>query len=258
MIPKPIDVIRIVLITLLAFILYSMLLSLIPNWKEYQSFFLIIGNLIFFIFPYLYGRIWGFDLNTLFRTKGISITIIFYSVILGLGLSVLSDEIDRLLRLIVTPPEWISQQADLLKIDTIGDGFLLIIGTIILTPVCEELVFRGFVQVPFEQTSNPNRAIIISSLLWTAIHLTIFWAIPIFIMGIFLGYLAWQTRSTVPAIIVHSINNAIALLYINYNFDTEIQFYLWHDHVSPVMLIIAAAMVYFSIRMIKNSYISSK
>jgi membrane protease YdiL (CAAX protease family) len=257
-IPKPVEAVRIVFLSLITFIFFTMTVSLIPNWLEFQAILLIIGNLIFFFVPFIYLRIRKFDLNSLFRIKSISIQLVIYSVILGLALTIITDEIDRLLRIIITPPEWLSQQAELLEVKSLAGGLLLVIGTVILTPVCEELIFRGFVQVPFERTTNPNRTIIVSSLLWTSIHMNIFWAIPIFIMGIFLGYLAWQTQSTFPSIIVHAVNNVMALLFINYDLDTNLYFYTWQDHVSPAIIVLALAMIFFSVRAVSNHRFNEK
>jgi hypothetical protein len=71
-------------------------------------------------------------------------------------------------------------------------------------------------------------------------------------MGIFLGYLAWQTQSTLPSIIVHATNNMMALLFINYDLDTALSFYTWRNHVSPVMIFFAVVMIFFSVRAISG------
>jgi membrane protease YdiL (CAAX protease family) len=74
--------------------------------------------------------------------------------------------------------------------------------------ICEEAGFRGYMQVPIEQRYGAPLAIPISSIFFTALHLTKGWAtvgmIPIvFGAGILLGLLAWASGSLLPGIIGH-------------------------------------------------------
>jgi membrane protease YdiL (CAAX protease family) len=74
--------------------------------------------------------------------------------------------------------------------------------------ICEETGFRGYMQRPIEQRHGVFVAILVSSFLFTVVHLTKGWAmigmVPIvFGAGVLLGLLAWAAGSLVPCMIGH-------------------------------------------------------
>jgi membrane protease YdiL (CAAX protease family) len=80
----------------------------------------------------------------------------------------------------------------------------VIVVSAISAGICEETGFRGYMQ----QRNGPAIAILISSLFFTALHLTKAWAIPgmvpiVFGAGVLLGLLAWSAGSLLPGIIGH-------------------------------------------------------
>jgi membrane protease YdiL (CAAX protease family) len=76
--------------------------------------------------------------------------------------------------------------------------------------ICEETGFRGFMQRPIEERHGLKVAVLISSCIFTALHLTKAWALPgmvpiVFSAGILLGILAWSAGSLIPGIIGHFV-----------------------------------------------------
>jgi membrane protease YdiL (CAAX protease family) len=74
--------------------------------------------------------------------------------------------------------------------------------------ICEEILFRGYLQRPIEQRRGATLAILISSLFFMALHLTKAWATPamvpiVFGAGLLLGLLAWSSQSLIPGMIGH-------------------------------------------------------
>jgi membrane protease YdiL (CAAX protease family) len=74
--------------------------------------------------------------------------------------------------------------------------------------ICEETGFRGYMQRQIEQRHGVFEAILISSVLFTVVHLTKGWAmigmVPIvFGAGVLLGILAWASESLIPCMIGH-------------------------------------------------------
>jgi hypothetical protein len=76
--------------------------------------------------------------------------------------------------------------------------------------ICEETGFRGYMQRPIEQRHGAPVAILISSLFFTAVHLTKDWAmvgmVPIvFGAGVLLGLLAWSSGTLIFGMIGHVV-----------------------------------------------------
>jgi len=82
----------------------------------------------------------------------------------------------------------------------------------ILAAVGEELLFRGLIQRLFsEWLKNNHWAVIITALLFSALHMQFYGFLPRFVLGVFLGYLFVWTRSLWIPIFAHFVNNASAV-----------------------------------------------
>lgn len=95
-------------------------------------------------------------------------------------------------------------------IPTLPLKWLAIVVSAISAGICEETGFRGYMQRPIEQRHGVPTAILVSSLFFTAVHLTKGWAtvgmVPIvFAAGILLGFLAWSSGSLIPCMIGHTL-----------------------------------------------------
>lgn len=91
-------------------------------------------------------------------------------------------------------------------------GFLLsALLVALVAPVVEELVFRGVVQGGLAAWGEWV-AIVGSAALFAGYHLTAWWFVPTFLLGIALGWLAWSRRGIWPPIALHAAYNAVAVL----------------------------------------------
>jgi len=88
-------------------------------------------------------------------------------------------------------------------------AWALIVMSSIVAAICEETGFRGYMQGPLQKRYGPKTAIILTSILFTLIHLSHRWAAPIlpqiFFASVLLGLLAWRSGSLIPGIIGHAI-----------------------------------------------------
>jgi membrane protease YdiL (CAAX protease family) len=171
---------------------------------------------------------------------------------IGFSMSVVADEIYFVIRIFVEIPEFIENLMVSMTAETTLDWIVLTLGVVFGAAFSEEMVFRGFLQVPLENTRDVTKAVILASLAWTFFHFNPWWAIPIFLMGIVIGFLVWRTGSIVPGIIVHGINNFLSLLYANYEEDME--WYISGDHISPSIFIPALAILVYSIYLLGQYY----
>ena len=81
-----------------------------------------------------------------------------------------------------------------------------------LPSICEEIIFRGIIQKKFELISNPHIAIIITSIVFSAIHMQFISFLPRMFLGVLLGYLFYYSKNLWMPIIAHFVNNSIAIL----------------------------------------------
>jgi len=88
-------------------------------------------------------------------------------------------------------------------------AWIMLIMSSVVAGICEETGYRGYLQTPLEKKYGPVAAIIISSIIFTIIHLSKNWAHPIiphiFFASVLLGILAYKSGSLIPGIIGHSI-----------------------------------------------------
>ncbi len=254
-IPQPMEALTIVLASLFFILFFSLIYKLIFPGVDFEKLtpqesriIYILGGLTYLILPIYYSKQRGYDLKVLLRFNRIPIETVIMSLLLGLALMVIGDEIDRLVALIKPLPEWMDEIMLPLKAQSGWEWFLIITGAVFITAIGEEVLFRGFFQVALEKKGDVTRAVLISTATWTIIHFNIYWAAQIFITGIFFGFIAWRTNSVIPAILAHGINNLIAVLLINSGDDFLKGWYEWQGHVSPIAILIALGILIWSIR----------
>ncbi|WP_300675648.1 type II CAAX endopeptidase family protein [Soonwooa sp.] len=102
------------------------------------------------------------------------------------------------------------------------DNVSMIIMTVILAPILEELVFRGVIQKSIIKNGvNPRIAIFISAFVFGAFHVYPWQFVGAFLLGIVLGLVYEKTQSLVLPILLHAFNNLImALIMIKYGAET--------------------------------------
>lgn len=99
-----------------------------------------------------------------------------------------------------------------LSTTTIGGLAINLLMIAILPALGEEFLFRGVILKLFrEWTKNPHLAVLISAFLFSALHLQFYGFLPRFVLGIVLGYLFIWTRSIWIPVIIHFVNNGIAV-----------------------------------------------
>jgi uncharacterized protein len=93
-------------------------------------------------------------------------------------------------------------------------GFLIPLALLVgITPgICEELLFRGYVQTRLTAAWGALLGILSTSALFSIFHLDLVHAVAVMALGVYLGWIAWSSRSTLPAILAHFFNNFLSVL----------------------------------------------
>jgi CAAX protease family protein len=212
------------------------------------TIFYLYSKSLFIIVHFYYAQKKGYTLNKLFRFSPVSGQTIFLAIILAVSLFIITDEIDRLISTLIPPPDAIKEMMKPLQINTVLQWIFIIVGSVFVAAISEESLFRGFLQVTLENKGDPTRAIILTSVTWAIVHLNPYWAIPVFVLGVFIGFVAWKTKSIWPAVTIHASYNFLSLLIGNEAIMDNMSWYTMGNHISPVVLVFAFAGVYYGIK----------
>jgi len=92
-----------------------------------------------------------------------------------------------------------------------GDqGPLMFIALVIAAPILEELIFRGIMLDGLLRIYSPTKAIVVSSLLFGVIHLNPAQFVGGALVGGFMGWVYFHTRSVLATILIHAAFNLTA------------------------------------------------
>jgi len=115
-------------------------------------------------------------------------------------------------RIIPTPESVRTFFEDLFVYHGAVDFVLLLLTFAVVPAICEELLFRGFLQAGLVRLlGSAPKGIAVSSLIFAAFHLDP-WRFPgILVLGLFLGILAHRSGSLIPAVLAHALNNVLSI-----------------------------------------------
>ena len=132
---------------------------------------------------------------------------VFFKSILLLALFLVLEEIYMRVLDIVVPVSF-------LKFILSEPLILGVITTIVIAPILEEFIFRGFLFSQLRITLGNWGAISLSSLAWTSLHFQYELKIlfVLFVLGLFLGFLRWKYNSLFLVMALHAVNNLVALI----------------------------------------------
>lgn len=97
-----------------------------------------------------------------------------------------------------------------LRLNSLRDLDLVLLGGALLVPWMEELIFRGLLWEPIQERWGRNWAWVLTSAGFAVLHGWTF-ALPTLLLGFLLGWLRLRHRGIGPSVCVHALNNAIAL-----------------------------------------------
>lgn len=81
----------------------------------------------------------------------------------------------------------------------------------VVTPLTEEVFFRGFVFSGLIPRFGLVKAMVLSAAVFSAFHLTLGVLVPVFVTGLILALLYHKTGSLWPCVLVHAGQNALAV-----------------------------------------------
>lgn len=100
----------------------------------------------------------------------------------------------------------------LLRADSIAEGLLVVLVVAVTPAVCEELMFRGYIQRSFELKFKKFGGAVITAIFFAIFHFNPFALIPLFALGLFFGFACYKTNSIFVPIGLHFLNNFSAVI----------------------------------------------
>lgn len=259
--PEPVEALVLVLLVFSGIVILAVTMgSVVSGMFEDETLetivtiFYLFSKSLFLIIPFYYASKKNYSLNRLFRFKPISVQTILLMIMLAISLFVIVDEIDRLISSFLPPPDALKEMMKPLPINGSLQWILIFVSSVFIGAVSEESMFRGFLQSTLEAKGDPTRAVILTSVCWAIVHLNPYWAIPVFVLGVFIGFAAWKTKSIWAAITIHATYNFLSLIIVNETVANNLEWYTLGNHISPVVLIVAIAGLYYSIKNLDGEF----
>lgn len=147
---------------------------------------------------------WSHFKNTTLKWKAHHLILTPFVIILLIGTLCISSELSSSI-----PRYEIFLQSYLDKIDQL-DNISLIVNGIIISPICEEFLFRGIISKGFFKKYGKNKAIFYSAFLFSLSHLEPIQLLNAFFAGIVLSWIYLTTKNLWLPIIAHIFNNLLA------------------------------------------------
>jgi uncharacterized protein len=122
-------------------------------------------------------------------------------------------------------PKWMTamekdtakQMEALLKVNQPLDILVNVFIIAVLPAICEELCFRGALQrIMIQCAKNPLTGIILTSVLFSALHFQFQGFLPRMFLGIVLGALYWYSGSLWTSILAHFVNNGVQVVAVSF------------------------------------------
>jgi len=162
----------------------------IPNWKEILLFVLGIIILTPLLQSYLY--IQNYFIDELAKASSFANSI-------KQALDSMNDFLEK-------------AYGDLISASNIFEG-ILVVFVIALTPaICEEFMFRGFIQRSFEFKLKPFQAAFITALFFGLYHFNPYGIVPLVMLGLYFGFAAYMSNSILVPVLLHFLNNFTAVM----------------------------------------------
>ncbi len=219
----------------------------IPDKVEKLIQFLIVASTIVPTWWYLKKR--NLSLKTHLRLHPVPLSLLGYSALIGVGLSLIGSEIASLIDMVAPfPKDLFDGMQNSIAMNDSLDVVLLVVTVAIATPITEEFLFRGLLQRWLERHRGVTSGVLWTSAIFAAIHTIPYLLIPILIMAVILGAIVWRAESVWPAVVAHAAANGLDLILVNAFGETQPEWFDFHGHVSPWLLIPALAALIWGTR----------
>jgi sodium transport system permease protein len=212
---------------LLTFAVVLVLLYYVGSWAQERDlrWGLAVTEVLIVLAPALLAlRLAGVGLSEGLGLKPPGVRAVVAALLVGAGAALAAIPVTTWINSILPPPpEFEDAMRTITQQLTPGSpvDFLLVLGLVSVLPaVCEEALHRGLLMRSFARRWGPAAAIGTSGILFGVFHLSPYRFVWTALLGLVLGWIAWQSRSLVTSVVAHAtINGSIVLI----QFDPRLQ-----------------------------------
>lgn len=176
-----------------------------PNVETYAL--LIIYSIMLLVTAGIHNTNRFIDLHIIIGFKKTSFKYIVIAIVAGLVIWIIDYLYQsQVLHIDITREalDWISRNKNMT---------IAFITTVICAPIVEEMLLRGIFLKAFSKYISPFWTILIISALFTILHWSWIQAPTLFIAAVFYAWITFKSKSIIPAIIAHIVNNCLTFIY---------------------------------------------
>ncbi|MCR4764664.1 MAG: CPBP family intramembrane metalloprotease [Bacteroidaceae bacterium] len=167
-----------------------------------------------------------------------------WTVVAGLSAIFISDAVASIFSFL---PNWLESTFSNMEGSWLGVLAIAIVG-----PVLEEMLFRGAITTELLKGYSPKKAIIYSALIFGIFHINPAQVLNAFLIGLLLGWLFYKTRSLVPCIVIHILNNSLSVFFTKIYPDAETLIDVMGPIPYFICLAVAILLLILSIQLLKK------
>lgn len=204
------------------FIVVNSLAQMAGDLVFLQTFILIGAmTLLYFVVPLVPTLLEPVRIQRAFRFFRPNLLGLLGAILLGASFWMFTYEVILLLSKLEIVPvnaqdtERVAQQVEKLKTIPIG---LVIVILGVLPGFCEECMFRGYLFSSLRGRHRPAAVIFITSIAFGLFHIVspegfaLARLVPSTMIGFLIGFVSWQTKSVIPGMFLHAMNNSCPLI----------------------------------------------
>ncbi len=166
---------------------------------------------------------------------------IFLLMLLGVGLNFTISGVLNLL-----PQRLTDSYAGSYTVMFSGNIYITLFVMAVVTPVLEEIFFRGIFQRRLCNKLGPFNGLIAATLLFGLMHFNVIWSIYAAVIGFFMGCLYMYYDSIIPSAIVHSLFNLISCIPVFVSeYETFYKYTFGSKIYVVVTLIVGIGIIYY-------------
>lgn len=179
------------------------------------------------------------------RLRAIPFTEIFFAFLGAILFFPISAAISNFMMHQIHFPDFLARIDSLVFASSSHSELVWVIVIVCVTPaICEETLFRGYIQRTLERTMGA-KSLFVAGLLFGLYHMRPLNLISLSLFGMLIGFFAYRSRSLLPSMTAHFTYNLIAVLsvYKMVNGESKIPFASYHIPLYFVLLAAAGTIV---------------